>query len=76
MITVTWKATGAMAENFRTIGGLAAWLSTSDYGVTSKLNGHQSVDLRDVKIPAEEHGIALELINAGYYKNGKAVKQA
>ena len=74
MITVTWKSTGCECESFRTVGGLAAWLSTAEYGVTSETNGHASVDLRNVDIPAEEEDAARLMLSHDLYKNGRRQK--
>ena len=71
MITATWKSTGAECESFRTVGGLAAWMSTSKYGVTSAINGHASVELRDVDIPAKDKDAANLMLAYDLYKNGR-----
>ncbi len=73
MITVTWNATGAECTTFRTVGGLAAWLSTTEFCVTDIVGSHPSVDLRNVSIPEEAKVDAWFLVDNGLYKNGRKV---
>ena len=74
MIEVTYKHTETVCTTFRTISGLAAWLSTYDQGVLSPINGHPSVNVRDVRIPPWAEEDATCLIANGYYRNGRAVR--
>lgn len=74
MITVT-HTLGYELAKFRTVGGLAAWLSSFDKaGVSAKRGDIPSVDRRNIIIDDRN---ALEdaemLICGGCYKNGRSV---